>query len=307
MKRITISLIVISMIFLVSCSDKNDHITPDITSQKSEQPTTQLNEQEETITPESIKIGTEDFFSLGRILEKTDRSFFTWSYYAFWIDSDGNNVIAVMEPGESVSAIHRYRAVTTNAESFSEITEGMSIYEVVERVGIPYYTPPYNAERPMDFRSSDGIEYRMYFLHESVCSVEQLDNNLDGAILKLENTISEVYSLDNFKLHRIYLEENVEMVSSHELDYDLIVEGVYGVNEEKWSHRMTLYDFRNNDKAYYDANNYYLVYNKIATKEHTEIILDMPTELMNGVAYEIYERENNQTLKENLLKLEKQE
>ena len=289
----SISLFFLCLVMLLSScagSDNQYDASTGVTTTSTETPTIS---QEEIITPESIKVGSEDFSEMCRILQKTDRTFFAWNYYAFWIDSDGNNVIAEMEPGENVKAITRYRAITTNAESFAEITVGMSIYEVVERVGIPYYRQRFSGVDPIDFRSSDGIEFRMHFNNGCVVSVEQLDNDLDGAIEKLETTVSDIYSLDSFKLHRIYLVENEEKENEHELDNDLRIEGVCGDNGTEWGISITLYDYRNNDERYFDINNYYLVYNKVVTDDHEEIILDMPVEIVIGIAGELEYRANN--------------
>lgn len=93
-------------------------------------------------------------------------------YHMMYKNDKGNNVVCVFEwipvlNTNRLKQIFEFPAVEPTAERFELITEGMSLPEVVELVGLPV-SNFYSGHRALQYRSADGKMYWIGFTHEDM-------------------------------------------------------------------------------------------------------------------------------------------
>ncbi len=86
---------------------------------------------------------------------------FQYANFVFIKATDKKNVVAELDSEHKNAVdIHAYRSVSPSHEAFEEITVGMSVFDVVERVGIPFGSFTHGISS-LDFKASDGSVYRI--------------------------------------------------------------------------------------------------------------------------------------------------
>ena len=79
--------------------------------------------------------------------------------FVFIKDRRGTNVVAELKIGSNeVVDIRAYPPVSPSHEDFEKITDGMSVFDVVERVGIPFGSFTSGVDS-LSFKASDGSVY----------------------------------------------------------------------------------------------------------------------------------------------------
>lgn len=94
---------------------------------------------------------------------KNKEAFFQLVGYLFYVDKNGNNVVVELDgKSKEIKNVKAFYQVKPDEKAFSEITEGMNIYEVVEKVGIPFRSVTFGA-LTSDFKAEDGSVFRIYW------------------------------------------------------------------------------------------------------------------------------------------------
>lgn len=94
---------------------------------------------------------------------KDQEAFFQLGSYLFYVGKNGNNVVVELDgKHKEIKNVKAFYPVNSNKKAFSEITEGMDIYEVVEMVGIPFRETT-SGFRTSDFKAEDGSVFRIYW------------------------------------------------------------------------------------------------------------------------------------------------
>ena len=84
---------------------------------------------------------------------------FQYANFVFIKATDKKNVVAELDSEhKNVVDIRAYRSVSPSHEDFEEITDGMSVFDVVERVGIPFGSFTSGVDS-LSFKASDGSVY----------------------------------------------------------------------------------------------------------------------------------------------------
>lgn len=99
---------------------------------------------------------------------------FDYQEYSFFEDSKGNPCVVVYGRRE-ISDFYTFpkKKVDTSKATFEKIQKGMTIYEVVELVGIPHRTAT-SGFSTMVFQGDDG-EYVIYFYASKIpCTVARI-------------------------------------------------------------------------------------------------------------------------------------
>lgn len=92
---------------------------------------------------------------------QSDMKYLIHRNYMFYVDSDGKNI--VVEFGNEtylVEKIEDFQTVAAEQDSFSSITEGMTVFDVVEKVGLPLRCTT-SGLSTLDFQSMDGSMFRI--------------------------------------------------------------------------------------------------------------------------------------------------
>lgn len=309
MKKILLLIFVILLFLFSACTSDSDISASSTTDTRlpteASTTTAATDPSAEIITVNSLMdishfSSYKDLYDYCKEIKKNDKSFTEWhtSRLLFWIDEEGNHVTAeysFKDSGEfSLTNIVKCVPKEPTNEGLAKIKAGMSIYEVVELVGIPYMEPFDTARDPMAFKTPDGSECHVYLDIPTVYveDVEIIDNDLEVTIARLEQVISEKYSLDDFEFHRAYLVPNLEKENPYEADQDLRLEGVYFFGEEEWGISITLIHQESSADIYFDVNNDYLIYNRVATDEHKDIVTYIPTYMAEAFIMQIEDLPN---------------
>lgn len=108
---------------------------------------------------DEVKVGMK-YNDARKTVENKD-GFFQLGGYLFYVDENGNNtVIELDENFQEVKSVKAFYTVKSNKKAFSEITEGMEVCEVVEKVGIPFRSVT-SGLRTSDFKATDGSVFRI--------------------------------------------------------------------------------------------------------------------------------------------------
>ena len=90
---------------------------------------------------------------------------FAYGRYAFWRDENGDEFVVEFSGKEfKVNRMRSFsrQGVKPTSEDFENIIAGMGIFEVVERVGIPFRSVT-SGFTTFDFLADDGTVYRINF------------------------------------------------------------------------------------------------------------------------------------------------
>ena len=107
---------------------------------------------------------------------------FSYIDYSFYEKSNGDGVVVHFgSTNHAVDDVRIYSAtsIDNSEESFSKIEEGMSVYEVVSLVGVPYRTNT-SGMITMVFATDKGKEYSVYFYKSDS------DDLLVSSVMELE-------------------------------------------------------------------------------------------------------------------------
>ena len=91
-------------------------------------------------------------------VEATLRDFSTFEYigYLFYRDTEGQNVVARFDQDmKRIEEIKMFDPVSIDAQAFETLRVGMTIYEVVERIGLPTGSYTFGIAS-LNFESKDG-------------------------------------------------------------------------------------------------------------------------------------------------------
>ncbi len=171
-KSIVILLILSILTLCVSCSSKDDQseISGSLKDYETETKDCDMSHMEFSLPSEPA-----DEFSYGK--------------YIFYRDNNGKNVIVercIHLCGRYTNA-QEFDAVEPTDETFEKIEEGMTVYEVVELVGLPYTSTTFGRSS-MVFSTAASKEYSVYFNDHTqgttdgnmtVQSVRPLEKNTD--------------------------------------------------------------------------------------------------------------------------------
>lgn len=121
-----------------------------------------------------IKIGM-SYDELDRI--NSENLYFNYRGYVFYVDSNGDNAVAEFGKSNSIETIKSFPKVKPSRKDFLEISNGMTVYEVVERVGIPFRTATFGVSS-LDFKARDGSIFRVCWsgLDMTVIDVYEVEN-----------------------------------------------------------------------------------------------------------------------------------
>ena len=112
-------------------------------------------------------------------LKSRNIEYFEYSPCFFFEDEEGMNVVVrtSVSADSLVKEVKRFKKTIGNSDDFGQIKEGMTIFEVVEFVGIPIESTT-SGMSSVDFLSSDGSRYRVY--------VDALTCNVTSEPMKLK-------------------------------------------------------------------------------------------------------------------------
>jgi len=108
---------------------------------------------------DEVKVGMKYKDAIETIENK--EGFFQLGSYLFYVDENGNNTVVELD-GKSieVKSVKAFYQVKPDKKAFSEITEGMDVYKVVEKVGIPFRSVT-SGLRTSDFKATGGSVFRI--------------------------------------------------------------------------------------------------------------------------------------------------
>ena len=90
-----------------------------------------------------------------------DISYEQYWQYVFFVNSDGNSaVIKFSGDGKKIEKIASYAAVSPKAEDFSSLQTDMTIFDVVEKVGLPFRSVT-SGLQTLDFKASNDEMFRI--------------------------------------------------------------------------------------------------------------------------------------------------
>ena len=118
-----------------------------------------------------------------------DISYEQYWQYVFFVNSSGNNVVVKFSgDGKKIEKLASYTAVLPKAEDFSSLQKDMTIFDVVEKVGLPFRSATFGLQT-LDFKSSNDEIFRINLKNNiednsiRVIEVCQIDDN-NGEIIK---------------------------------------------------------------------------------------------------------------------------
>ena len=114
----------------------------------------------------------DSLFRVGMTREEVcalDADCFACFGYLFCKSEGGKGVLCRMNAADRVAEVTEFSPAGPQKEAFSEIRPGMTMPDVVTKIGFPIRSATFGLAT-LDFRSSDGSEYRI-----------QWDENRDGA------------------------------------------------------------------------------------------------------------------------------
>ena len=289
MKKLLIVLILITVVTLSFFSCTSNGGEQSVTTENSSNITTLAN----TTAPieivslyEKVYVGMpiEEYESLLNRHMSSDRSYQKCTHFDFWLDANGKNIVLQKEYSQNsgiVKNVTAFDAVYAKKEDFSKLTIGMSVEEMVELVGIPYLYNSALAAPVVEYRTLDGIEYRIEIIRDKISKIQELDSDFERALTRLENSIGTTFGFDSFKLKRIYLSE--KETQNGTTPYRLCIEGVYGEANTEWRIQFLVRE-KYTYEYYYDFNNHYIVYNTDITEEYDCLVTQTKTSFINDLA-----------------------
>lgn len=161
-KFIFFILCLLSIFFITSCSTSGLEINP-----SSESGTDQMSEIENnpstdsgTDLPSEIEIGmTRSDFKM--LTEGTE--VFNYIMYSFFQDQEGQDVTILWgNNGTTIAKINRVPHVVATVEGFRSLEAGMDVFEVVNRIGLPFDSFT-SGMITMAFQFENGQVYQAYW------------------------------------------------------------------------------------------------------------------------------------------------
>lgn len=103
---------------------------------------------------------------------------FSYMNYSFFSDSDDNWIVVQYDSeNKNVTQVETFKKREVTDADFQKIKEGMTPFEVVENIGLPYGSFT-SGMLTLAFKTDDGNEYWVYFIPEgTVSSVTKLPKN----------------------------------------------------------------------------------------------------------------------------------
>lgn len=288
MKNLLIVLVLITVVILSFSSCAPNDGKQSVTSENSSDTPTFDN----TTAPievvslyEKVYIGMsiEEYESLVNRYMSSNRSYQKCTHFDFWLDANGKNIVLQKEYNQNesiVKSITAFDAVNAKKDDFSKLDVGMSVEEMVELVGIPYLYNPALSSPVVEYITLDGTEYQIGFIGDKISKIQELNSDFEGALTYLENSVGATFSLDNFKLKRIYL---TEKSSDSTTPYRICIEGIHGDENTEWKTQLLVLE-KYAYEYYYDFNNHYIIYNTNITEEYDCLVTRTKTLFMNDLA-----------------------
>lgn len=279
MKRISFILVVIIVLSFVlsACADNGKKpiettlstTDAEITTQT---PTTAFSQPTPMLTdPEPIYVGmrmTEsDVNEAVEEFKKSNSSVIKLLSYVFWVDENGNNVVAEFGFEDEmyvVKNIERFSPVYPTQETFdSMINKEMTMQELVEIAGIPVGYGPTSGITTILFLD---INLMNHVVHPGTnISVRSSESNIKKAFDEFVKVTSDKYSLENFEVHRIF----VEKIDTGK--YEICMQGAHGEEKTPWSISFDITEDQYNQFMSYRYGKNGILYNVVANDEYKSL------------------------------------